>query len=114
MKKLLFSILAIASFQANASIDFDLATSCNWKLQKTDGSVVANSIRLHPSGKVTAFDSQNEYKWEVVAGNVALLNKEGFITTHFNEMSLNATGQVVLKGRSMVVRNTDYTLTCRI
>lgn len=114
MKKLLFSILAIASFQANASIDFDLAVSCNWKFQKTNGTVVANSMRLHPTGKVTVFDSQNEYKWAIVAGNLALLNKEGFITTHFNEMSLNTTGQVVLKGRSMFVKATDYTLTCGV
>jgi lipopolysaccharide export system protein LptA len=119
MKKLLFLLLAAISIQANAGINRELATICNWKLETIDKNNVSSfvsNVRLQQSGKVTGGDkwtvNDNIYSWTIEDGNVSIIDTEGFVAVHLNELSLNSLGQVVLKGAAKFSPRTSLALTC--
>lgn len=119
MKKLLFLLLAAVSIQANAGINRELATTCNWKLESVDKNNVSSfisNVRLQQSGKVTGSDkwtvNDNINLWTIEDGNVSLIDVEGLVSTHLNELSLNSLGQVVLKGAAKFSPKTSIVLTC--
>lgn len=111
--------MAAVSIQANAGINRDLATICNWKLESIDRnnvSTLIDNVRLQQSGKVTGTDkwtvNDNINLWTIEDGNVSLIDIEGFVSAHLNELSVNSLGQVVLKGAAKFSPKISLALTC--
>lgn len=112
---LMSAFLSGVSFPASAGNVYDIATTCTWKFGRTDGSVIANAIKLTPTGRVTGFSSSNEFSWAIEDGNLIFRAQDGSVSTRFTSVSLDSTtGQIILKGAFLLNTslNITHTLNC--
>ena len=121
-KQLGFLIVLTSAFlsgvplPASAGNIYDIATTCTWKFGRTDGSVIANAIKLTPTGRVTGYSNPNEFSWAIEDGNLIFRAQDGQVSTRFTSVSLDpTTGQIILRGAFLLnpSSNITHTLNCR-
>ncbi|MGF1733652.1 hypothetical protein [Photobacterium kasasachensis] len=115
MKRILMAtLISCMTSQVSAGTLHDIATTCNWELGRSDGSVISQSVALREDGTLS-YKNENEHLWEVNDGEIVFRNINGAISTRFSSINIDpTTNQITLLGKVLQDPSSEikHTLTC--
>ena len=71
----------------------------NWRLENTDGEVIAGRLILHPHGRVGLQRDRHRWRWSA-AGGLFFHDWHGRVSTIFDRLEIDAAGRATLTGAS--------------
>lgn len=118
MKNICIHVVAFVSLAFPASAQMrEIAKACTWQFGRSNGSVIARSIRLVSSSdssgsNISGYSNPNEHTWSISGDKLIFRNTSGDITTRFNSASVVG-GKLVLNGDIVTNPPFKHTLQCK-